>query len=193
MGHTRTEFRNGWVTLVAAILQYVTGYPGTILPLSGILFGPKYEKFKTSETEKAVTTGLFIVFMNLVSIFVGPMVKARSSRFVATIATFCQVLGLIVCAFSNSSAWLMVGFGILVGTGVGLSFVNNIIIVQKSFKSTSLAFGSALTIISLLGVAIPPVINSLISYFKQQGDLLNKWTILIYSEISILIIKCSTI
>jgi len=184
MGHTRTEFRNGWVTLVAAILQYVTGYPGTILPLSGILFGPKYEKFKTSETEKAVTTGLFIVFMNLVSIFVGPMVKARSSRFVATIATFCQVSGLIVCAFSNSSAWLMVGFGILVGTGVGLSFVNNIIIVQKSFKSTSLAFGSALTIISLLGVAIPPVINSLISYFKQQGDLLNKWTILIYSGFS---------
>jgi len=184
MGHTRTEFRNGWVTLVAAILQYVTGYPGTILPLSGILFGPKYEKFKTSETEKAVTTGLFIVFMNLVSIFVGPMVKARSSRFVATIATFCQVSGLIVCAFSNSSAWLMVGFGILVGTGVGLSFVNNIIIVQKSFKSTSLAFGSALTIISLLGVAIPPVINSLISYFKQQGDLLNKWTILIYSGLS---------
>jgi len=184
MGHTRTEFRNGWVTLVAAILQYVTGYPGTILPLSGILFGPKYEKFKTSETEKAVTTGLFIVFMNLVSIFVGPMVKARSSRFVATIATFCQVSGLILCAFSNSSAWLMVGFGILVGTGVGLSFVNNIIIVQKSFKSTSLAFGSALTIISLLGVAIPPVINSLISYFKQQGDLLNKWTILIYSGFS---------
>jgi len=184
MGHTRIEFRNGWVTLVAAILQYVTGYPGTIFPLSGILFGPKYEKFKTSETEKAVTTGLFIVFMNLVSIFVGPMVKARSSRFVATIATFCQVSGLIVCAFSNSSAWLMVGFGILVGTGVGLSFVNNIIIVQKSFKSTSLAFGSALTIISLLGVAIPPVINSLISYFKQQGDLLNKWTILIYSGFS---------
>lgn len=70
------------------------------------------------------------------------------------------------------------------GTGVGLSFVNNIIIVQKSFKSTSLAFGSALTIISLLGVAIPPVINSLISYFKQQGDLLNKWTILIYSGFS---------
>jgi len=184
MGHTRTEFRNGWVTLVAAILQYVTGYPGTILPLSGILFGPKYEKFKTSETEKAVTTGLFIVFMNLVSIFVGPMVKARSSRFVATFATFCQVSGLIVCAFSNSSAWLMVGFGILVGTGVGLSFVNNIIIVQKSFKSTSLAFGSALTIISLLGVAIPPVINSLISCFKDQGDLLNKWTILIYSGFS---------
>jgi len=184
MGPVMSEFRNGWVPLVAAILQYVTGYPGTILPLSGILFGPKYEKFKTSETEKAVTTGLFIVFMNLVSIFVGPMVKARSSRFVATIATFCQVFGLIVCAFSNSSYMLMVGFGILVGTGVGLSFVNNIIIVQKSFKSTSLAFGLALTIISLLGVAIPPVTNSLISYFKQQGDLLNQWTILVYSGFS---------
>merc|ERR1712117_808141 len=118
MAHVKSEFRNGWVLLIAAILQYLTGYPGTILPLSGILFSPKYEEFKTSEREKAVTTGLFIVFMNIVSIFVGPMVKARSSRFVALIATFCQVSGLLICAISNSTAFVMIGFGVLVGMGV---------------------------------------------------------------------------
>lgn len=183
----KKEFREGWVILVAAILQYVFGYPATLLPMSGILLGPKYQHFKTSETEKAVTIGLFTVFMNLVSIFVGPMVKARSSRFVAIIATSCQVLGLVICAFSNSSALIMIGFGILVGTGVGLSFVNNIIIVRKHFPSNvALAFGTALSFICLAGLAIPQVVNSLIGHFEQQGDLLNKWTLLVYAGFSCL-------
>ena len=90
------EFKSGWVIIVAAVLQYIFGYPATILPMSSILFEPKYEHFKTSETEKAVTIGLFTVFMNIVSVFVGPMVKARSSRFVAICGTSCQVLGRVV-------------------------------------------------------------------------------------------------
>ena len=181
----RREFKSGWMIIMAAVLQYVFGYPATILPMSSILFGPKYKEFKTSETEKAVMVGLFTVFMNIVSIFVGPMVKARSSRFVAILATSCQVLGLVICAFSNCTALIIIGFGMFVGTGVGLSFVNNIIIVTKYFpKSTGIAFGTALSCICLIGLVIPLIMEILIDYFEQKNDLLNQWTTLVYAGMS---------
>ena len=81
------ELKEGWLVILATILQFLFGYPANILPISGILFAPKDEAFGASGTETAVTIGLFTVFMNLVSIFVGPLVKAKSPRFVAVLAT----------------------------------------------------------------------------------------------------------
>eukprot|EP00092_Neocalanus_flemingeri_P049714 GFUD01057227.1.p1 GENE.GFUD01057227.1~~GFUD01057227.1.p1 ORF type:complete len:330 (+),score=59.66 GFUD01057227.1:3-992(+) len=73
----------------------------------------------------------------------------------------------------------------LVGTGVGLSFVNNIIIVKKHFpNSISIAFGTALTSICLAGLLIPHSVNKLIEQFQQRNDLLNQWTTVAYAGMS---------
>ena len=150
------ELKDGWVIILATFLQYVLGYPANILPVCGILFAPKYEAFATSGMEKGVIIGLFTVSMNIVSIFVGPLVKAKSPRFVANLATSCQVLGILICSFSGSTFVIMIGFGIFVGAGVGISLFNNIIIVKKHFQnSIGIAFGTALTCICLAGLLIP--------------------------------------
>ena len=166
------ELKDGWVIIVATFLQYVLGYPANILPMCGILFAPKYEEFGTSGT----------VSMNIVSIFVGPLVKAKSPRFVANLATSCQVLGILICSFSGSTFVIMIGFGIFVGAGVGISLVNNIIIVKKHFQnSIGIAFGTALTCICLAGLLIPQILKTLIEYFRGHNDVLNQWTLFIYA------------
>jgi len=176
------ELKEGWLVILATILQFLFGYPANILPISGILFAPKDKAFGASGTETAVTIGLFTVFMNFVSIFVGPLVKAKSPRFVAVLATSSQVFGLIICAFSGSIAMIMVGFGIFVGAGAGLSLVNNIIITKKNFpNSMGIAIGIALTCICLTGLVIPQILQAFIDYFTKHGDLLNQWTIFIYA------------
>ena len=176
------ELKEGWLIILATFLQYVIGYPANILPMSAILFAPKYEKFKASGTEEAIVIGLFTVSMNIVSIFVSPLVNARSPRFVAVIATTCQVSGLLICSISDSLPVIMVGFGVVTGSGVGLSLVNNIIIVKKHFpNSIGIAFGVALTLICIVGLLIPQILQELINYFQSQNDLVNQWTTVIYA------------
>ena len=62
--------------------------------------------------------------------------KANSPRFAALLATSSQFFGLIICPFSRSIAMIMVGFGVFVGAGAGLSLVNNIIITKKNFPNS---------------------------------------------------------
>ena len=176
------ELKEGWLIILATILQFLLGYPANILPMCSILFAPKEKAFNASGTEKAMIVGLLTVFMNIVSIFAGPLVKARNPRFVAVLATSSQVLGLVICAFSSSISQIMLGFGIFVGAGVGFALINNIIITKKNFpNSMGIAIGIALTFICLTGLVIPQIFQLLLEYFQGHGDPQNQWTILIYA------------
>ena len=170
------ELKAGWLIILATVLQYVVGYPANILPMCGILFATKYEAFEASGTEKAVIIGLFTVFMNIVSMFVGPLVKAKSPRFVAFLATSSQLLGLVICAFSGSTAVIMVGFGILVGAGVGLSLVNNIFIVKKKFPNIiGIVLWNSFNMHLLSRVDLPQIMHFQMEYFQAcHEDVLNQ-------------------
>ena len=176
------ELKEGWLVILATILQFLVGYPANLLPVCGVLFVPKEKAFGASGTERAIIIGLFTVFMNLVSIFVGPLVKAKGHRYVAILATSSQVVGLVICAFSGSITILMIGFGVFVGMGVGLALVNNIIITKKTFpNSVGIAVGTALTCICLTGLLIPQILQALTEYFTEHGDTHNQWTIFSYA------------
>ena len=67
-----------------------------------------------------------------------------SGRTVALGATVLHILGLLICAFTLSSDWLWpaLGFGVLVGSGVGFNLTNNIIVAKKCFPhAVTLVFG----------------------------------------------------
>ena len=72
------------------------------------------------------------------------MVAVISGRTVALGATVLHILGLLICAFTLPSDWLWpaLGFGVLVGSGVGFNLTNNIIVAKKCFPhAVTLVFG----------------------------------------------------
>ena len=98
--------------------------------------------------------------MNLVSLVFSLVVTATSVRFVAVLATTLQLAGLLLCATATSTLQILLGFGGLVGVGVGLTLVNNIILVKKQFKATlSTAFAVACSTIALLGIPLPELLD----------------------------------
>ena len=148
----------GWVIVLAAFLQFALG--SQLMPLFAVLFGPKFEEIGASSTEIYSVYSTFIVFWNLVSIFVGPLGELQSERFVAVCATGLQVVGLIICAFSTSIIHLVFGFGVVWGCGMGLSNTNNIIILNKYFKSkVGLALGLVISSVSIIGLVQPQVVK----------------------------------
>ena len=86
----------------------------------------------------------FTIFINTAGFSVYPLLKFVSYRWVAVISTILQVVGLVICAFTVTEhiVWTILGFGVLVGSGVGMTFMNNMIISQKTFpNSLSVAVG----------------------------------------------------
>ena len=97
---------------------------------------------KPQEFSWAVIT--FTIFMNTAGFSVSPLLKIVSFRWVAVISTILQVVGLITCALTVTGhiGWTILGFGVLVGSGVGITFMNNIVISHKTFpNSLTLVFG----------------------------------------------------
>lgn len=82
--------------------------------------------------------------MNTAGFSVSPLLKVVSHRGVAVISTLLQVVGLVICALTVTGhfCWTLLGFGVMVGSGVGITFINNIVICHKTFpKSLTLVFG----------------------------------------------------
>ena len=76
--------------------------------------------------------------MNTAGFSVSPLLKVVSFRWVAVISTILQVSGLMICAFTvpEHIGWTILGFGVLVGSGVGITFMNNIAISHKTFPTS---------------------------------------------------------
>ena len=169
----------GWVIVLAVFLQIAV--PLQLMPLFGVLFGPKFEEFNASPTEISSIYSVFIVFLNLITIFVGPLGELRSERFVAVCATLVQVTGIVICVFSTSTIHLVLGLGVICGSGIGISSINNVIIVNKYFKNkVGLALGIAISAIGIFGLAVPQVIKNLIPNFDIQ------YVILMYAAMALI-------
>ena len=101
------------------------------------------------------------------------MLTRLSFRQVGLTSTGLQVLGVALCALtlSQHSTWRILGFGVMVGSGVGITFMNNIAISAKVFPhSLSLMFGIALTTICIFGSAVPEIIKSVGHFFQGERN-----------------------
>ena len=168
----------GWVIVLAVFLQFAFG--SQLMPLFDVLLGPKFVEIGATSTEIYSVYSTFVVFWHSVSIFVGPLGDLRSERFVAVCAIILQTLGLVISAFSTSVLHLVIGFGIILGCGMGLTNTNNIIIINKYFqKRVGLAFGIAIASISIIGLVTPQVLKILMENFIFEH------VVLIYAGISL--------
>lgn len=164
----------GWVVVIALSLQ--VGASINIIPLFADLYGPKFEKFQATETEKSSVLAAFLIFAQGVSLFVGPLVQVSSERIIGMIGATLQTLGVALSAISTATWHLILCIGVVTGTGFGISIVNNIIIINKYFnKKIGIAMGLAASLLSIIGLILPQILKILLPNFEIQN------VILIYS------------
>lgn len=109
------------------------------------------------------------LFFYAISMMVsGRFLKATSLRRMVIIGTLLIVLGWIISGFAQSFTVLILSYGVLLGTGVGMVYGVPIYMVQKLFsKKSGLMAG-----IILLGFGMSPLITApLASYLIQTINL----------------------
>ena len=167
----------GWVIVFARFLQF--GVMVQLVPNFQILFGPKFDQWSASPTERSSVLALFMTMMTIISVFVGPLGQASSERVVAMLGTSLQVLGLVISAFATSTPLLMLGFGVLCGLGTGVVSINSVFILNKYFRAkVSLAIGLSGALVSLSGLVIPQMLRLLLELLVIER------VILVYSAIT---------
>ena len=157
----------GWVVVIALSLQ--VGASINIIPLFADLYGPKFEKFQATETEKSSVLAAFLIFAQGVSLFVGPLVQVSSERIIGMIGATLQTLGVALSAISTATWHLILCIGVVTGIGFGISIVNNIIIINKYFnKKIGIAMGLAASLLSIIGLILPQILKILLPNFEIQ-------------------------
>ena len=167
----------GWIIVLAVLLQMI--FVGPIMPMFGLLFGSKFEEFETTPTEQTSVFAAYLLTWNIITMFVGPLVQLRSERFVGICGTTCVIIGLVFCAFSQSTTDMMLSYGIGVGAGMGLSNANGILILSKFFKKkVGLAYGLFATGLGVGALVLPQLVKLLLQNFS------GKQSILIYASLA---------
>ena len=167
----------GWVIVFARFLQF--GVMVQLIPSYQIIFGPKFDQWDASPTERSAVLAVFMTCMTLISVFVGPLGQASSERVVAFIGSSLQVLGLVTCAFATSTPHLILGFSVLCGLGTGVISINSVFILNKYFRTkVSLAIGLSGALVSVSGLVIPQLLRQLLELLVIER------VILVYSAIT---------
>ena len=161
----------GWVIVLAVVLQLL--FCGPIMPMFGILFGPKFTEFGATTSQQTSIFALYLVSWNLSTLFVGPLIQLRSERFVAFCSTTMVVGGLVLCSYSTSTYDLMLAYGLAVGCGMGLGNANGIIILNKYFKKrVGTAFGLMATGLAVSSQVLPQLVKVLVTNLTSRQTLL---------------------
>ena len=161
-----SEICRGWKTLLGLILVYTFGYPPTIVVVMTSLISAEYnnktlsvfenQDFTHHETQKAVIISVFTIFMNSVPLCLN-FVSTTTIK-IAIFATCLQIVGLLLCYLTISSSWvgILLGFGVLVGSGIGLHIVNILTVACRAFP-TSLTLACGKSLIYIFDQNIPTI------------------------------------
>ena len=167
----------GWLVVLASLLQMMTG--GPIMPMYGIFFKHKFERFGMGETEQRTIFMVYLVSWNLVTMLVGPLAQLRSHRFVALCSTLCIMLGVGLSSLASCFAHMLLTYGLLCGVGMGLGNANGILILNKYFnRRVGVAFALYAIGLGVAAIAMPQLIKLLLAGFTPDH------TILVYASVA---------
>ncbi|XP_044741743.1 uncharacterized protein LOC123302738 [Chrysoperla carnea] len=161
----------GWLILLGSMMVNIL-VPGTVKSF-GVLFVEFLEVFEASPAAAAWIPALcYFLYSSL-----GPLSSILSVKYsyrTVTIlgGTFAAV-GMIVSFWASSVTYLYFSYGILVGTGAGLSFPPTVYIVTSYFvRLRGLANGLCISGSALGSIILPPVLRILLEYYGYRGAVL---------------------
>uniref|UniRef100_A0A2M4A2W5 Putative monocarboxylate transporter n=1 Tax=Anopheles triannulatus TaxID=58253 RepID=A0A2M4A2W5_9DIPT len=178
----------GWLVLAGSMLVNIL-VPGTIKSF-GVLFVEFLEAFQASPSSAAWIPALcYFLYSSL-----GPLSSILSVKYsyrtVTIIGGTFAAVGMIITYWATSVNYLYISYGVLVGTGAGLSFPPTVYIVTSYFvKLRGLANGLCISGSALGSIILPPVLRYLLVTFGYRGACLimggitlNVWVAAIFYE-----------
>lgn len=158
----------GWLVLAGSMLVNIL-VPGTIKSF-GVLFVEFLEAFQASPSAAAWIPALcYFLYSSL-----GPLSSILSVKYsyrtVTIIGGTFAAAGMIITYWATSVNFLYVSYGVLVGTGAGLSFPPTVYIVTSYFvRLRGLANGLCISGSALGSIILPPVLRYLLVNFGYRG------------------------
>ncbi|KAL1138848.1 hypothetical protein AAG570_008910 [Ranatra chinensis] len=146
--------------------------PGTIKSF-GVLFVEFIEVFEATPVEASWIPALcYFLYCSL-----GPLASYLSVKFsyrtVTLLGGVFASAGMILSYFASSIIYLYFSYGVLVGTGAGLSFPPGIFIVTSYFvKYRGFANGLAISGSAIGSIILPPFLRYLLENFGYRGAVL---------------------
>ncbi|WP_426958764.1 MFS transporter [Muricoccus radiodurans] len=150
----------GWFVVAGAFLVVMVGYGATYSYAAyaeeiGAAFG-------SSRASVALVYALSGGGCFLVSGLSGPLVDRVGPRILAVTGVLLVALGLVVSSMAQDLVTVLVGYGLLIGLGVGFLYVPAVATVQRWFlRRRGLASGVAVSGIGFGTALVPPVSEAL--------------------------------
>jgi len=166
----------GWMVVGACIITQIFLAP--VMSMNGLLFEAKYKEIAATPTQISIFISAFLTAWNVSALFVGPLVKMRSARFVAFCGTAIASAGFVISAFASSVSDFVFVF-ILLGVGLGVLGTNSFLIIRQYFKRrVGLACGVFAMGVGSGNFFMPQVVKLLLSSAELKKNI-----ILIYTGI----------
>lgn len=161
----------GWLVLAGSMLVNIL-IPGTIKSF-GVLFVEFLEVFEASPATAAWIPALCYFLYSSLGPLSSILSVKYSYRFVTIIGGTCAALGMIISFWASSVSYLYLSYGVLVGTGAGLSFPPTVYIVTSYFvRLRGLANGLCISGSALGSIILPPVLRWLLETYGYRGSVL---------------------
>jgi MFS family permease len=131
---------------------------------------PLEQLFKLSATESSLPYMFFLVFYAILMPLAGRVLDKFGPRMVSIVGGILVGIGWILAGFSNGLINLILGYGIIAGTGVGIAYGVPIAVSAKWFEDKR-GFAVGLTV---LGFGMSPLITAPIArkLIQMYGPLL---------------------
>lgn len=152
----------GWFVVAGAFLVLMVGY-GAIYSYAAFAeeIGATFGAERASVTVVFALSGGACFFVSALS---GPLADRIGARLPALMGMMLVGLGLLVAATANSLIEVYVGYGLLIGVGVGFAYVPSLAVVQRWFSvHRGLASGLAVSGIGVGTALVPPAAGVLSS------------------------------
>ncbi|WP_372623940.1 MFS transporter [Falsiroseomonas sp.] len=150
----------GWLVVAGAFLVLMVGY-GAIYSYAAFAdeIGETFGAERASVSVVYALSGGTCFFVSALS---GPLADRIGARVLAAMGMLLVGLGLMVAASAQSLIEVYVGYGLLVGLGVGFAYVPALAAVQRSFDvHRGLASGTAVSGIGIGTALVPPAAEML--------------------------------
>ncbi|XP_005106012.2 monocarboxylate transporter 12 [Aplysia californica] len=139
----------------------------------GVLFVEFQEKYKASAREIGLAQGFNATLMLALGL-VGNLLSERFTyRRVVFMGGILACLGMTLSSLAPTPGWLYVTYGLIAGTGNGMSFSPCIVMVGKHFKKyRSVANGISVSGAGVGAFALPNLLRWLLGTYSLSGTLL---------------------
>ena len=164
----------GWVICFAVFMCNLLSHGP--LYCFGILFHPLVDEFGSTHTSVAFVGSIMVCFKFSAPIFASPFINKYGCQTLARFASFLSVAGFSMSAISPNLLLVGIGYGVLGGMGLGISFLACIVQCNEYFdKRRSIAIGIAMCGSSLSILIMGPWTNYILDRYG--------WRVVVWSYV----------